>query len=181
MSVRAPLLLELFLASLALAACVEPQYATSDAEARHEGADDDAATLEDAGAASVQSDPSCVDKPSILGAECPNIVLCNNMGPCDQATRICCLTALSADCSARSDCGVEQRARCDGPEDCAPGAICCVSDGATQCSDPAECPESQRACHTDADCATHQCARGWPGTFGGLPVTYFAEWGFCRS
>jgi len=190
--------------ALSLAACAEPQYLAADGAPGAEGlgsasgleasvgaadgaldsADASAAlpnaSFSDASTEPVRSDAACIDKPSVLGAECPGVVWCTDLGPCDQREKICCLTPLSADCSARDDCGLEQRARCDGPEDCLSGNVCCMRDGATLCSEQADCPESQRACHSNADCAAKQCARGWPGMFGGVPVTYFADWGFCR-
>jgi hypothetical protein len=190
-----------------IAACADPQFLTDgaalaqlqgdagpgvDAALEHEAgaveddAGGDAAELDaqaapHAGDEPVRTDAGCVDKPSVLGAECPGVVWCTDLGPCDQREKICCLTAFSAECTARSDCGLAQRASCDGPEDCHAGEVCCARDGIARCSQPADCPEAQRACHSEADCERNQCARGWPGSFGGLPVTYLADWGFCRT
>lgn len=166
-----------------LGACTEPHYLEVDAADDGERAAEELAGSADASAGDGQSSgpaATCVDSPSILGAECPGVVWCTERGPCDQRDKICCLTAFTADCSARSDCGLEQRAACDGPEDCGAGSVCCARDGVALCMPPAECPEPQRACHSDADCEAKRCARGFPGTFGGVPVTYLADWGFCR-
>jgi hypothetical protein len=170
-----------------LCACAEPQFLTYDADDTGQSADaalaqTDAGT--DAGShddAAADTSAPCEDKLAVLGAECPGVVWCPDRGPCDQSDKICCASALNADCSARDNCGLEQQLRCDGPEDCRQGKVCCIYDGATLCSDAQDCDENVRACHSDADCTLNHCTRGLPGTFGGLPVTYLADWGFCRA
>ena len=163
------------------AALVQEEAGAVEGDAGADAAALDAHTAPDARDEPVRADASCMDNPSVLGAECPGVVWCTDLGPCDQREKICCLTTFSAECTARSDCGLAQRASCDGPEDCRAGEVCCARDGIARCGGPAECPEVQRACHTEADCEQNHCARGWPGTFSGLPVTYLADWGFCRT
>lgn len=162
---------------MCLAGCADPQFLAPDASAAA-----DAEPFEtDAGESGlVKPTGPCVDRPSVLGAECPGVVWCTDRGLCDQSQHICCTSALTADCSARENCGLEQQLRCDGPEDCRGGKVCCAREGATLCLAPQECSESMRACHTDADCEKNHCARGIPGTFSGVPVTFFVDWGFCR-
>ena len=153
-------------------------------DASAEGHDDARATppLDAAGPDDLvrPSSPGCLDRSSVLGAECPGIVWCTDRGPCDQGQNICCTSALTADCSPRENCGLEQQLRCDGPEDCRAGKVCCTREGATLCLAAAECAEPQRACHTDGDCDKNRCARGIPGVFSGVPLTFFVDWGFCR-
>ena len=84
---------------------------------------------------------------------------------CDVASEKCCKRSLSVDTcipvATACECDAENcetlEARCDGPEDCAQGQLCCAGGTsrnaytgfscATSCSST-----SRQACHADGDC-----------------------------
>jgi len=59
-------------------------------------------------------------------------------------------------CGGGVGCGEGQfvTARCDGPEDCSTGMLCCDTVGGPHCVAPADCPAMAPVmCHSDGDCA----------------------------
>lgn len=124
----------------------------------------------------------CLDDPTILGGECPNVVNCTSLGLCDLSRNLCCVTQTTASCQPALNCNGQQRFRCDGPEDCPGGAVCCLSQGATTCVEASACAgDDYRVCHVDSDCEGRRCLEGVPGMFGPFGVLYFAGAGVCRG
>jgi hypothetical protein len=83
-------------------------------------------------------------------------VACGNSW-CDTTTgAACCELALS--CQATPCALGEQTDRCDGPEDCPSGNVCCLFVGntfyGTACAP--SCGQQARICHSAADCAPGQ-------------------------
>jgi hypothetical protein len=84
---------------------------------------------------------------------------------CDVASEKCCKRSLALDtcipvamaCECEADDCETLEARCDGPEDCAQGQLCCAGgtgrDAYTDFSCAASCSSASRqACHADGDC-----------------------------
>ena len=78
-------------------------------------------------------------------------VPCGN-GTCSLSSSVCCVGLGGASCKAK--CGfLEAPQKCDGPEDCGGGQVCCVGfpQGA-QCKTTCTSSE-QKLCHSNADCS----------------------------
>ena len=115
-------------------------------------------------------DPKPEDPPVDNGVDPEaGVVNCGDV-ICDINSKVCCIGLSGSTCE--DSCGLFSAAqKCDGPEDCGVGQICCVGfpSGAT-CTDSNQCPGNQEElCHEDADCADgFQCT---PCSFPGSPPT----------
>jgi hypothetical protein len=70
---------------------------------------------------------------------------------CDPGAEICCASQLAHFCEAAGQfCPGGAIIRCDGPEDCPPGDLCCGGGSGTSCQ--LGCGSAHRLCHTEADC-----------------------------
>lgn len=92
----------------------------------------------------------------------PNTISCGN-GTCVAGLQACCVTATSSGCIPFAGvCVGGAIRRCDGPEDCDGGRVCCAqpqntgtgTNFRTACSRPAECTQQGgvAVCKTTADC-----------------------------
>jgi hypothetical protein len=81
---------------------------------------------------------------------------------CALATSYCCGNAGGTACKLKSTSCVDGAARrCDGPEDCAKGQVCCAQVQATspgvlrtECLATASCDKAAVICHTRDNCPT---------------------------
>lgn len=108
-----------------------------------------------AGCSGTGEDPSSSEAQSGVAIACDAVtceqVCCPLSGNCAEETGICL--------DPTTGHGVYMK--CDGPEDCTNGKVCCIGVGAafygsTECIAPSECSESfqQIACHGGGDCPT---------------------------
>lgn len=111
------------------------------------------------------------------GDDCPDIVLCGLAGRCNVGALTCCMTLANVDdrCEDVQSCANDTRARCDGPEDCRAGTVCCFEGGGTSCEET--CPVGYEMCHTASDCTRGSCAKGRPDFWFERLWLY---WGFCE-
>jgi hypothetical protein len=128
-----------------------------------EQTDAPAMSVDDAG-----SSGGCMDEGEGPGDTCPGQVAC---GP--KTCSVCCMKgfAEAVACDEAGVCPADFQAnRCDGPEDCDGGEVCCASArNPTACVAASECPGP--LCHEDSDCTAGQtCQRG----------NTFDWWGFCK-
>lgn len=82
------------------------------------------------------------------GVVCPGVVGCNCPAPA-----ACCMGSLGGNDGACMDpraCGGVSLS-CDGPEDCAQGAVCCLTSAGSSCMSAAECT-GQWLCRSDSQC-----------------------------
>lgn len=85
----------------------------------------------------------------------PEVVDCGGAA-CTLPAEICCVGFAGAACSASCGFGTLP-VRCDGPEDCGAGEVCCESmNTGALCA--AECvADQEQRCHTDEDCSGTSC------------------------
>jgi hypothetical protein len=94
---------------------------------------------------------------------------------CDRASQVCCFTGfptITTMCTATAQC-TNLPGRCDGPEDCASGEVCCGTQTGASCMAQAQCTgqTAARLCHTAADCSSGQVCR----------MSQFVAWPICAQ
>jgi len=99
-------------------------------------------------------------------------------GMCTIPDEYCCdLGSSGATCEASPPAGCATAYRCDGPEDCGGGSVCCFASG-SQCESADTCADTggARMCHSVADCMTGEnCCDTDPGPVSG------GGYGACRT
>ena len=96
------------------------------------------------------------------------------MATCPRASQVCCFTGpptIMTSCTAAASC-TNLPGRCDGPEDCASGQVCCGGQMGSSCVAADQCTGfSARLCHTMADCPSGQICR----------ASQFVAWPICAN
>lgn len=102
--------------------------------------------------------PDAAPMPPPPDAGSPGTVACG-AAKCIVGQQTCCVTASGASCVPSSGiCAGGSAFRCDGPEDCDAGRVCCLRAETggyrSACARPAECAQTHGAaiCHVGADC-----------------------------
>jgi hypothetical protein len=109
------------------------------------------------------------------GDECAQFVTCGNAGKCDLSGLTCCMGFGGFDdCGAFVGCDERDIARCDGPEDCPLGTMCCFEGGSTSCEE--SCAPGNEVCHASEDCSRGECVKGRYD----LGIQLWLFWGFCE-
>lgn len=106
------------------------------------------------------ADRSTTDR---LAAVTEGNVVCGTM-TCPLATSYCCANRDGTSCRLRgTSCSEGSARRCDGPEDCGSGSVCCARVDPTsvgvlraECRQASNCDPGASLCHTKADCAAGQ-------------------------
>jgi hypothetical protein len=109
----------------------------------------------------------------------PGIVECGALS-CSVGSAHCCATQNNHVCRPLfQSCEGAADRRCDGPEDCRQGEVCCASvdpgrPGVLQsaCRDSGSCDRRERLCHVHGDCGNGRCC---PVTTAGV------SYGLCRN
>jgi len=133
----------------------------------------DAPTTDSAGAVDA---PATVDAADGIDAPMASSTQINcGTAACDRASQVCCFTGfpnITTTCTATAQC-TNLPGRCDGPEDCASGEICCGTPQGSSCMAAAQCTgqTSARLCHTATDCASGQICR----------MSQFVAWPICAQ
>jgi len=163
--------------SLALAGCLFPSLDGLGGGANGEGDSPTAAEGADGGSSSTDTIPSSQTTPSgtsssssssssssggtttggAVDATAPDPragkIECGANKFCTVGTQFCCPNFDNADCIPASDIGFcESRIRCDGPEDCPNGKVCCRSGMESTCA--TSCAVEDTLCHDNAQCPT---------------------------
>jgi hypothetical protein len=126
-------------------------------------ADEDAARAPDMRASSLASDLSFFTPQSADASPAPTAgsVNCGTTS-CPLATSYCCANREGNTCRLRGvSCAEGSARRCDGPEDCRDGAVCCAriepsSPGTyrSECREQNDCDPSAQLCHAHDQCPT---------------------------
>ncbi|MFO0564374.1 MAG: hypothetical protein U0263_01865 [Polyangiaceae bacterium] len=116
-------------------------------------------------------------------AATPDGVVCPGADGClCSAGQVCCVEvvnnrATNGSCTELTACS-GPALRCDGPEDCQTGQVCCVIDtvgGGSECRAPNDCFFSNEAkmCRDDANCdGLEHCTPGETGSFLGTTAAF---------
>ena len=97
----------------------------------------------------------------------PGEVACSPGPVCKPPGATCCYDfgSLKGQCTVTGGCPVTTTAvKCDGPEDCANGAVCCAAADAFRCA--VDCPQGSEICGGSGKClkSTQKCGTSYKGT-----------------